>query len=493
MVKRFVDDDSDLAVIQSRAGEALTKQQQFYNEIWFDAAPVAAKARLLLQMLNERLTDGETEATLKQVLTYSENVKADIPAMYKGKTPTDEAINTTELQATTVKVIIPLDNITINENKTKTVVVNQGLNKYTVPASGVDTLTDIQQLVGKIVYIKDFYTDKPISKLDKQEWLDYPNYFLLSIKETEVDKDVIILDPGVSALPPSMYDITELPAILTAVDSEYTIEGSYAFLKQEYQRYFGRKYLTADLVKQEVKDFSYSVFPFRILGVAINGNNLELTSEPFTSEIKLYTEVNNGTLTFHDKSFIRYVTPSSSAFRKAITTNVDAWQDEVFTSGNPLRPAEMYSCDCPSYSRAILAMPQSTQNNETRKTNRQNQYPLPTVLSGNRFENLGIDKVAGKAAGWKKAADANEYHLCKHTVTGMFVDGVQLIEPSQYPTEYERKAFEEKLEKEMEKLGDAWRLSAERGGISLTEIVFSLAQGLNLDDVETGYVVLNSN
>ena len=138
-------------------------------------------------------------------------------------------------------------------------------------------------------------------------------------------------------------------------------------------------------------------------------------------------------------------------------------------------------------------MPQSTQDKGTRKTNRQYQYPLPTALSGNRFENLGIDKVAGKAAGWKKVEDNNEYHLCKHTVAGMFVDGVQLIEPSEYPTEYERDAFEEKLEKEIEQLNDAWRLSAERSGISLTEIVFSLAQGLNLDDVETGYVIFNSN
>ena len=32
-----------------------------------------------------------------------------------------------------------------------------------------------------------------------------------------------------------------------------------------------------------------------------------------------------------------------------------------------------------------------------------------------------------------------------------------------------------------------------RGGISLTEVVFALAQGLNLDNVETAYVVLNSN
>ena len=118
---------------------------------------------------------------------------------------------------------------------------------------------------------------------------------------------------------------------------------------------------------------------------------------------------------------------------------------------------------------------------------------MPTALSGNRFENLGIDKVAGKAASWAKEDDKTSFRMCKHTVTGMFVDGIQLIEPSQYPTELERDIFEDKLNKELEQVDDAFRLSAERGGISLTEIIFSLAQGLNLDDVETGYVVLNSN
>ena len=493
VVKRFIKNDEELAEITSRTGDLIIKEQQFYNEIWFKAIASSTKARLLLQMINERLTDGETEATLKQVLTYSPRVKLDIPAMYKGKTPTSIVIDDSDLTETVVKVKIPLDNITIHENRSDTRVINQGLNTYTIPASGVNTLTDINQLIGKIVYIKDFYEDEPISSLDEARWDDYPEYFMLSLKEKKKDKDILILDPGVSVLPPSMYDIATLPSILSAVDGEYTISGSYAFLKQEYQRYFGRKYLTADLVKQEVKDFSYSVFPFTILGAAVVDNNLELTSVPFTSEIKLYTEINDGTLTFHDKSFVKYVQPSSAAFNKAINTNVDAWQDEVFTSGNPLQPAEVYSCDCPSYSKAIIAMPQSTQNDETRKTNRQSQYPLPTALGGNRFENLGIDKAAGKVSGWGKTADKNMFKLCKHTVTGMFADGVQLIEPSQYPTELERDLFEEKLKAEIEKLGDAWRYSAERGGISLTEIVFSLAQGLNLDDVETGYVVLNSN
>jgi len=138
-------------------------------------------------------------------------------------------------------------------------------------------------------------------------------------------------------------------------------------------------------------------------------------------------------------------------------------------------------------------MPQATQDQGQRKINRQNRYPLPTALSSNRYQNLGIDKVSGKISSWASASDKNSYQFCKHTVTAMFVDGVQLIEPSEYPTQLERELFEDKLEAELDKLDVAWKLSAERGGISLAEIVFSLAQGLNLDDVETGYVVLNSN
>ena len=315
----------------------------------------------------------------------------------------------------------------------------------------------------------------------------------MSLETKEVNKEIVILDPGVSVLPPSMYDIATLPSILTATNGEYNVKGGYAFAKEDSQRFFEKYYLSVDRVKDEIESYSYSIFPFTILGAEINDGFLEITSIPFTSEIKLYTGINDPTIVFGDKSFVRYVEPSSSAFHKAINTNVDVWQDEVFTSKNPIRPAEVYSCDCASYSKTILAMPQSTERNEERKVNRQMRYPLPTALSANRFDNLGIDRIAGKATSWARPEDKNSFKLCKHTVTGMFVDGVQLIEPSQYPTQQERDLFEDKLEIELKSLEDAWRLSAERGGISLTEIVFSLSQGLNLDDVETGYVVLNSN
>ena len=497
VVKRFIDEEdtgeADLGIITGQSNVKVNDQQKKYNEIWFKGTATTPRARLVLQMINERLTDGETEASLKNVLTRSQDLNLDIPAVYKGKSPTTFGVAETGLRETTVKIQLPIDGITIIENRKETRVINQGLSTYTIPASGFETLNDINQLIGKIVYIQDFFVDKDINSFENIDWIDYNQYFAVDVTDIQKDKQVIILDPGVSTLPPSMYDISTLPAILTAVDTTYTIQGSYAFLKEEYQRFFEKRYLTADVVKPEIDSASYSVFPFQILGAAVNGNVLELVSAPFTAEFKMYATINDPTLVFGDKSFVKYTTPSSARFTKAINTNVDPWQDEIFTSGGTLKPADIYTCDCPSYSKTLIAMPQASQNKDQRKINRQNRYPLPTALSGNRFENLGINKVAGKAASWASAADKNSFNYCKHTVTGMFVDGVQLIEPSQYPTQLERQLFEEKLEKELAKLDDAWKFSAERGGISLTEIVFSLAQGLNLDDVETGYVVLNSN
>ena len=165
----------------------------------------------------------------------------------------------------------------------------------------------------------------------------------------------------------------------------------------------------------------------------------------------------------------------------------------MFTTGNPLQPADVYTCSCPSYSKSLIAIPQATQNYGERRVNRQKRYPLPTALSSNRFENLGIDSASGKITSWESEVDRQGFKLCKHTIAARFVDNVKVLEPSQYPTVEARVQFEKKLEKDLEDLDQNFRLSFQRSGISLAEIVFSLAQGLNLDDVETAYVMLNSN
>ena len=75
----------------------------------------------------------------------------------------------------------------------------------------------------------------------------------------------------------------------------------------------------------------------------------------------------------------------------------------------------------------------------------------------------------------------------------MFIEHIKIKEPSEYPTLEAREAFEEKLRKEIEEVAEEFALSYERGGITALEVIFALAQGLNLDDVETAYVMLNSN
>ena len=45
-----------------------------------------------------------------------------------------------------------------------------------------------------------------------------------------------------------------------------------------------------------------------------------------------------------------------------LDTDVDPWMDEVFTTGNSLRPATVYTCSCPNHSHAILRAPQATQD-----------------------------------------------------------------------------------------------------------------------------------
>ena len=167
--------------------------------------------------------------------------------------------------------------------------------------------------------------------------------------------------------------------------------------------------------------------------------------------------------------------------------------DEVFTTGNSLKPATVYTCSCPNHSHAILRAPQSTQDNGTRKINRQRRYPLPTVLGKSDFESIGTNTAAGLMESWESREHRMSVKLCKHSIAAMFIDKLKVKEPNSYPTVEARIDFEEKLKKEIEEVADEFTYSYERGGITTLEIIFALAQGLNLDEVELAYVMLNSN
>ena len=75
----------------------------------------------------------------------------------------------------------------------------------------------------------------------------------------------------------------------------------------------------------------------------------------------------------------------------------------------------------------------------------------------------------------------------------MFIERIKIKEPSEYPTIDARVKFEEKLRKEVDERGYKFKQSYKRGGITSLEVIFALAEGLNLDDTETAYVIFNSN
>ena len=433
------------------------------REIWCKGTP-GADGRLLLRMVGERLTDGETEATLSYILD-SENK----PILHIGKS---------FQELTTVKLRVPLPDLNYEP--------------------GIEAITNYQELVGQVVYIPDFYVEKPIGTVDSINWIDGIDYFGIELKDSQFNVPITILDASGELLPPTLYDISQLPTLLTATSAEYSISGTYIYKKEIYQRFYGKQYVTADLIEDKIESISYSVLPFTILGVAEENGELVITSVPASTEVELYAPViaatgTSGTLVFTDYSFTKSKLQDVEDPLLVIDTDVDPWMDEVFTSGNPLQPATLYTCSCPNHAHAILSSPQETEDAGQRKINRQRRYPLPTVLGQGDFDALGKNQAAGKIESWESREHRMGFKMCKHSIAAMFIERKKILEPSQYPTSEAREQFEEKLDKEMNEVGDRFIASYKRGGITTLEVIFALAQGLNLDDVELAYVILNSN
>lgn len=445
-------------------------QQRQNREIWAKLSAGTA-ARLLLRMNGERLTDGETEATLKNVLTSLNH-----PAVFVGKSTN---------KASTVRVTLPKSSLTYG--------------------TGVTPLTTYQSLIGKIVYVDNFYKEKNISSISSLNWEDSDYFFETEVNDTTTSQTVDILDPGTTELTTALYDIAELPKIVSSSNGTCVLKGKYTFQKEDYQRFYGRQYLTAEVVQGEVSIASYTVMPFTILGVEETSTDIILISVPFKSEFRVTSSISNGTLIFSDWSFTKksvdsydgnyYHPPGApgTAVWQRIDTDVNPWMDEVFTAGTALVPATIYACSCPNHSQAILRAPQSTQDEGLRKINRQRQYPLPTVMGKADYEASGIFRVAGLVESWESTEHKMSFKMCKHTIAAMFVERIKVKEPNKYPTLEAREAFDKKLKLEIEDVGREFNLSYKRGGITGLEIIFALAQGLNLDDVELAYALFNNN
>ena len=175
-----------------------------------------------------------------------------------------------------------------------------------------------------------------------------------------------------------------------------------------------------------------------------------------------------------------------------IDTDVDPWAQTVFSSGQGLAPAVIYACSCPAHSHAQLRMPQATESDEKRKLNRQQRFPLPTALGLDRFNEGALTQIGGIVQSWATPEYKLSYKQCKHSIAARFIERNKTKEPNTYPSFSSRQRFEEKLKSEINDIGEEFRMSYERSGLSTLEIVFSMAEALNLDDAELAFVILNS-
>ena len=468
VMKRTTASDINLGVVDKLYNDSTVWAENKNNkEIWAQIEGTGA-SRMLLQMIGERLTDGTTEATLDFVLTEHRR-----PALFIGKSDSQHPATVT----------VRINNRTLLE--------------------GVD---NVQDLVGKVVYIPDFYTEIPLGDFDQLDIIEDDYSFALEAKESKAGVQVKILDPGETSLPPSLYDLNSLDTLLETNTAEYTLQGTYVYDKNLYQRFYGNEYLVGDTVLKECERASFVVMPFKILGVEDDGIFTTLTSVPFLSELKLYADINNAILSFTDYSFTKMELdeydgeyyhqqgkPGDPLWMR-LDTEIDPWDNmSIFSSGETLRPATIYTCSCPNHSHSILRTPQSTEDEGTRKINRQRRYPLPTVLGQKDFNAIGKNQAAGAIESWESREHRMGFKMCKHSIAAMFIEKIKVKEPNSYPSMESRIKFEAKLEADIAEVANEFRASYERGGITTLEIIFALAQGLNLDDVELAYVILNSN
>ena len=483
VIKRQPINPESLGIITDVQNDKLLYPDQYKRkEIWTKGEP-SPYSFMLRNMIGERLTDGETAATLSWILTDNKR-----PAIYIGKALPDDL--------TVVTVSIPKDQL-----EQAQIVQDAG--------------GDFNVLIGELGYIRDFYLESNIDNsnlrvTDEVNFTDFDNFFTVQATDTKQNVFFSILDQN-TQIPPTLLDLRDLETVFKTDDADTTLSGTFVYNKSLYQRFYGKQYLTAEVVQSEVDQLSYVVFPFTIQSTKVVGDRVELTSVPFTGELKLYAPIiDEAYLVFEDNSFTKQTVDLNEYGEyyhaderdekgnplpkwQLLDTDIDPWESSVFSTGNPLVPAVTYACSCPSCAHAQLRVPQSTEGSDQRKVNRQRQYPLPTAKGLDRFTEGALVQVAGVIESWATRDYQRSYKQCKHTIAAQFIERIKTKEPNSYPSIGSRIKFEAKLKEEIADVGAEFQLSYERAGITILELIFSMALSLNMDDAELAYVILNTN
>ena len=474
-IHRTIDQNRQLGIITERETNRSSYPEQYKNrEIYakVTATDNLLSDDLLLRSSGERVTDGVTSANISWILTDTKK-----PALYLGKSP----------------------------DKGSTVTVTVSLSEVRATEFIRNRFNNLQTLVGKAVYMPDFLIERSINNQDI--FTDSKELITVTTSDFVGNKRLQILDNDLEELPPTLKNIGELSPIYTTSQSSGRLNGGFEIKKDIYQRFWGAQYLTADLARQQCDRISYAIQPWIIQSILINEteNTLQLDSVPFQASMRLFTPVSNERyVVFSDNSFTKQYLdfddegnynhaleiPGVKQWEK-LDTDIDPWQDEVFTSGNSLRFADLYTCSCPDYLHAIIRSPE-VYDSEGNLSNRQERLPMPTAKGTSDWENSGISRAAGIAQSWATQGYKKGFKLCKHTIASMFINKVRVQEPNTFPAFDAREKFEATLAKDINEVADEFNSQLKRSEITTVEIVYALAEALNLDDVELGYVLLTS-
>ena len=472
-IQRTIDDNVILGFVEEVYNDP-TEYPEYYNnrEIWIKV--IASRNILsdlaLIRAQGERVGTGTTAANVKYILKTDGR-----PTQYIGKSGPE---------GVSVKSTIPL---------------NEVLQSAYVQENGVESL------VGEIVYQPDFYTLRNTTVFD--QFIDFNEAFAVRTNEIEGGVRISILD-GSNDLPPTLEDIKELTPIVETTSGTTQLLGDFVFRKSDYQRFFGKQYLTADVVKQEVSDLAYAIMPYTILGVKEDtaNNLLEITSVPFQATMSLFVPIAQERLVvLSDNSFTTMEddidsngnynhelgAPGEELWKK-LNLDVDPWQDQTFVQGQTLLFADLYTCSCPAYLHAKIRNPEA-RDEDGRKTNRQSRAPAPTAKGAGTYDRAGINKVSSIIDTWATEQYKRGFKVCKHTIASMFINKIRVMEPNTFPSYETREKFESKLAKDIQEVADEFNDQLKRSEITTVEIVYALAEALNLDDVELGYVMQSAS